>query len=115
MIIISFWQDRHGHFRGFKMEGHAEFDEFGKDILCAAVSALAQSTVLGLKEVLKCRISLEQKRGFLRCCLDDVPDDYSTLLFKTLYLSILSISEDYKKYLKVCLIDSREVGMHDQN
>lgn len=34
--------------RGFKITGHADYDESGKDIVCAAVSMLAYTTVNSL-------------------------------------------------------------------
>lgn len=35
MIKIDFFKD------GYKVEGHAEYEEYGKDIVCSAVSAIA--------------------------------------------------------------------------
>ncbi len=34
---------------GFKMEGHAEYAEHGADIVCSAVSAISQATLMALK------------------------------------------------------------------
>ena len=31
--------------------GHAEHDEYGKDIVCAGVSAIVQTTILGLEAI----------------------------------------------------------------
>lgn len=31
-----------------KVEGHANYDEHGKDIVCSAVSAITQTALLGL-------------------------------------------------------------------
>ena len=35
-------------FKGFEITGHADYDEHGKDIVCAAVSMLAYTTVNSL-------------------------------------------------------------------
>lgn len=31
--------------------GHAEYDEYGKDIVCAGVSAIVQTALLGLEAI----------------------------------------------------------------
>lgn len=31
--------------------GHAEYDEYGKDIVCAGVSAIVQTAILGLEAI----------------------------------------------------------------
>lgn len=36
-----------------KIKGHAEYAEHGKDIVCAAVSAILQTAQLGLSEIAK--------------------------------------------------------------
>lgn len=39
MIKINFYKN------GFQVSGHAEFDEYGKDILCSAVSAIIMGSL----------------------------------------------------------------------
>lgn len=36
--------------KGFAMNGHAEFDSSGKDILCSALSATSQMTINGIAD-----------------------------------------------------------------
>jgi uncharacterized protein YsxB (DUF464 family) len=33
------------------IKGHANYDQYGKDIVCAGVSAIAQTAVLGLESI----------------------------------------------------------------
>ena len=40
---------------GFSAHGHADFDEHGKDIVCAAVSAVLQAARLGLEHTMRPR------------------------------------------------------------
>ena len=43
--------------------GHADFADYGEDIVCAAVSAVLQAARLGLSEFTGCEIGVEQKSG----------------------------------------------------
>ena len=48
-----------GCITGFEVKGHAGFAEAGQDIVCAAVSALTQSTLNGLRSVLKAPVMFD--------------------------------------------------------
>ena len=58
MIRIKMEKDRQGRLCGFIVEGHADYAEEGSDIVCAAVSALTQTALLGI-----IRYAGEAKRG----------------------------------------------------
>ena len=45
MITISIYKNAEGIYNGFKVLGHAGFDDKGKDIVCAAVSVLVINTI----------------------------------------------------------------------
>ncbi|MCH4123467.1 MAG: ribosomal-processing cysteine protease Prp [Levilactobacillus sp.] len=52
----------------FQITGHADSGEYGQDIVCAAVSVLAITTVNGLQRVAKIPVSVDnrdQAGGFL--------------------------------------------------
>ncbi|HAI21270.1 MAG TPA: ribosomal-processing cysteine protease Prp [Clostridiales bacterium UBA8153] len=49
MVTVVVERDGEGRILGFSMSGHAGFAEAGRDIICAAVSAVAQTAVLGLR------------------------------------------------------------------
>ncbi|MFC6275068.1 ribosomal-processing cysteine protease Prp [Levilactobacillus tangyuanensis] len=52
----------------FQITGHADSGEYGQDIVCAAVSVLAISTVNGLQRIAKIPVEVEnrdQAGGFL--------------------------------------------------
>ena len=51
MIRIKMEKDRQGRLCGFIVEGHADYAEEGSDIVCAAVSALTQTALLGIMPV----------------------------------------------------------------
>ena len=49
------------------MEGHANAAEYGKDIVCASISILAQTAVLALYELLDIDVIYEMEEGWLSC------------------------------------------------
>jgi len=53
----------------FEVVGHAEYDEPGRDLVCCAVSAIVQTTVLGLLDVANIPVVWEQRKGYLSCIL----------------------------------------------
>lgn len=110
MTDIKFFK-KDGIFVGFECSGHTGFDINGKDILCATISGLTQSIVLGLKDV--CKINIKFKRqersGYILVELpkniNDNQLDKSQVLFKTLYLSIKDLCEGYSNYISMEVIE----------
>lgn len=51
MIAITVYRDRERDIHGFSIQGHAQSAPEGKDIVCAAVSAIVQTAIFGLSEV----------------------------------------------------------------
>ncbi len=84
--------------------GHACFAEHGKDIVCAAVSALCQGTLLGLKKVLKINpeVVVDRKKSIISfdlLNLNNIEIDNAQILLKTLELSLKDILIGNEKYL----------------
>lgn len=49
MIKVKF--NTNGDTKSIEISGHAEFDEYGKDIVCASVSTIFQLTIMGLEKL----------------------------------------------------------------
>ena len=47
------------------IKGHAEYDDYGKDIVCAAVSSMAITTVNGIISLDE-SVDYEENNGFLK-------------------------------------------------
>ena len=56
---VAFYRRMDGALIGFRAEGHTGYAEAGSDIVCAAVSALTQSTLNGLRSVLKAPVMFD--------------------------------------------------------
>lgn len=73
----------------------------GRDIVCAAVSALTQAAVLGIDEVVRCPAMVEEGEGYLACnvwCPRRVEPEVlrgAQVILETTYLALKDISEQY--------------------
>ena len=104
MIKVSFKYDHNNDPVGFICTGHAGFAAFGKDIVCAAVSALVINCVNSISHLTSSVFDLEsdEKKGHIRCVLGDDPSSDAKLLMKSLELGINAIINDEgSKYVKL--------------
>ncbi len=108
MIYVLFCRaQRDGEaLESFEVRGHAGYEDAGRDIVCAAVSALAQSTVIGLAEVAKCEPQIEVADGFLQCRLNSaelpLPEQGDAqVLMETFRLAITDIQRQYPDRIRV--------------
>lgn len=95
---------------GYEIKGHSNYGKYGEDIVCAAVSILAQNTVNSILEISKLReedYKLEiDNDGFLKFILNESlleSEEYNTIeaLLRSLEIGIKSISENYPKNVKI--------------
>jgi len=105
MVEVNFKQDDDGLWRGFHVSGHAGHSVKGEDIVCAGISAVTQTAVLGLKSYLSVqRLSLSKKSGFLNCIIHDSKDaEVSEVqaILQSAYLGLKAMEESYAGYLTV--------------
>ena len=89
---------------GFELTGHADQGAYGEDIACAGISAIAQTALLGITDVLKLDAAWSQQEGHLRCELnrETAPEDRekAAVVFDTMVAGLSSLKEAYPKSLK---------------
>ncbi len=100
MIVAEFFR-KNGEITGFKVSGHAGYDMFGKDIVCAGVSALTQSALLGLDRCAKRRFDLDIASGKLTMDLEGKPDTLTQAILETMFLGLVEIAGNYPKSVRV--------------
>lgn len=81
-----------------QIEGHAEYDIKGKDIVCSAVSALSQSVLMALKEIKDVEV-LQIDNFFLFQITEN--NEITDTMFSVLKIGLLEISEQYPNHVKV--------------
>jgi uncharacterized protein len=84
--------------------GHADFDDYGRDIVCSGVSAISQTILIGITEVLKADVlvSVDQGDMSLSLCRSSKQDiDDCQILLETMRLGLLSMEKGYGDYINV--------------
>lgn len=115
MTRLEFYKAKDGHgWQGFRAFGHTGFAGHGEDIVCAAVSALTQTAVLGLQEVvaIDCLVQVDERKGSLLCLLpDSLPQEdwkQAQLVLDVLYVGLVATEEEYGKHVSVKEVPYRE-------
>ena len=104
-VIIYYCDD--SLLKGYTVKGHADMHGQGEyDLVCASVSALAQTALLGLDAYLSVSPHWEiDEDGHLECWLPeeitDAEREKAEVIVHTMELGVLSIQEAYEKALKV--------------
>ena len=81
------------------IKGHANYDEYGKDIVCSAVSAIGVGGLNAIKEITGVDPDYKLDEGFINMKFNN--DETSQTIAKTLYVQLLSIEQSYGKYIKI--------------
>ena len=100
MIEIVF-KAKDNRVQGFSVTGHANTAPHGHDIVCAGVSALTQTALLGLGEHLKKDIAYKAEAGDLFLDLKEEPDELTDAILKTMKLGLKEIEKLYPKIVKI--------------
>ncbi len=85
---------------GFSVQGHAGLQKKGNDIVCAAVSILAQTAVLALENIAGIRQDIKQEEGVLSSIFqcDSIEDEERKAIEVILYTTLLGLMEMRKQY-----------------
>jgi len=93
---------------GFECKNHSGYAESGKDIVCAGISSITQTAVLGLENIakVKCDVQIDQKKGYLSVQIAQ-KDINSTnfknaqIILQTMLCGLEDLSEQYPKNIKL--------------
>ena len=110
MIKISIYKDAENLITGFKLEGHANFSEYGSDVVCSAVSALVINTINSIESFTSDQFELEQdeKDGMMEFHVDSPMSSNANLLICSLALGLQGVVDEYSsKYIKIIQVDSK--------
>ena len=92
-------------FTRFDVIGHAGFATHGTDIICASVSAIAQTAVLGLIRVANIELVIEKKQGLLKV---EIPRKYFdtkeleiSIVIGTMLEGIRDLQKQFPKHINL--------------
>lgn len=93
MILIQMYDN------GFIIDGHAGYAEPGKDIVCAAVSAISQTCAMSIENLTEDECISKQDNGYMKIkCIN--PGSDTILLLRAFETGARAISENYKKFVR---------------
>lgn len=94
MIVVEIDQS------GITVDGHAGYAEKGKDIVCAAVSVLAQTLIASLEAFTEDRVTHVQHDGYMRIDYKNL-SEHGQLLIDSFFIGICRVAEGYPEYLTI--------------
>jgi uncharacterized protein YsxB (DUF464 family) len=110
---VTFMKRSDGALIGYTACGHSGYAEAGADIVCAAISALTQTTLNGLKNVLKAPVMFDQDDdgAFIEAILTPEASDeqvrQAQLLLVTLLEGLQAIQRSYPRNLRIIFKERR--------
>jgi uncharacterized protein YsxB (DUF464 family) len=102
MVKVTINRNHKNQITDFSAKGHAEYDKYGNDIVCAAVSAILQTAIFGLSEKLALDIDVNTDDGWLNCNLEgyEAQKDVS-LILEVMVIGLEKTAESYPDNLKL--------------
>ncbi len=105
---------RSGAYDGYRVEGHTGYAHAGADIVCAAVSALAQTTLNGLENVLRAPVHSRVDERMALIEVELKPEataqqrSQAQLLLVTLLEGLQAIGRGYPRNVRIIIEERRE-------
>lgn len=106
MILVRIERRHDGTISGYSVDGHAEYDEPGKDIVCAGASTIAVGTYNAIESLLGLKPRYQMHNGLMRVELDGLELDSETqqqlnLLLESMIVMYRTIEQTYGEYIAV--------------
>ena len=90
-----------GKLTAFSLSGHAGYDEFGKDIVCASVTSAVQMTANAITEVLKVKADVKVLDNQINMKLPQNCPQEAFSFMDALLLHLEILAEDFEGTIKV--------------
>ena len=113
MIDVLLYTNRADEYVGFQMKGHAEYAQYGQDIVCSAVSALVINTINSVEQFTEDAFesTVQEEDGVVCFAITSRPVSASSkLLLNSLALGLQGIEAQYgKKHVNIHFKRKQEV------
>ena len=94
MIAVSVRKD------GITVDGHANYAEAGKDIVCAGVSALVQGLIRSVESLASDKIEYEISPGRADIHYRDL-SDAGKLLIDSFFIGVCAIADEFPDHIRI--------------
>ena len=85
---------------GITVKGHANYAVSGSDIVCAGVTALAQTLIKSIKDLTDDKIEYEISPGRVDIKYGNLSEKSKTLV-DSFFIGICMIAEEFPKYVRI--------------
>lgn len=103
MLEVTFYRDAHDRFAGFAACGHADFAQYGQDIVCAAVSAILQAARFGLEHYAGGGLEATQQPGELRIVWEESTSELESVqaIVTAAELAVTQVARRFPEHVRV--------------
>ena len=85
---------------GFKISGHANYDEYGKDIVCASVSSIVITSINMALSLDETSVKASDKSGLIEASVLK-QDEIINKVFVNMVNMLEELEKDYSKNIKI--------------
>lgn len=98
-VVVKKQQER---ILSITVKGHAQSDEYGRDLVCAGVSTACTGVANQLVKIgfLENFGSLELKEGYFKICVTQLNEEAQVIL-ETLETILETVEDNYNQYIKI--------------
>lgn len=102
MIAVEILYDG-SNIKGFTVEGHAEYAQYGEDIVCSSVSILTIGTINSIIRMCKKEIKIEQDDGYIQVLLPKriMKKDEARILLTSMLYNLKDLEQNYPNNIQV--------------
>ncbi len=96
MTEITFYLSESGEILGFRSEGHAGYAECGKDIFCAAISALVTNTINSIHALTDDELDVDAnpEEAYIDAYFFGATSEKAQLLMESLRMGLTDIADE---------------------
>lgn len=99
MIRIKI-QTKNKQFQKITFRGHAFYDDYGKDIVCAGVSSIMTTTINGIIQLNQSAITYHQKEDGIELIVEK-EDNTTQILLENMISLLKELENTYPKNIKI--------------
>ena len=93
---------------GFSISGHAMFDDYGRDIVCASVTSATQLTCNAITEILGVKATVNVLENEIKLTLPKSSPKEVVDFLDALFLHLEILSEEYKGTIKLKVLEVQQ-------
>lgn len=96
-VLISV---KDNNIKQINIKGHADYDDYGKDIVCSSVSSITITTVNAILMFNKNYVSYNEKKDNFEIIINE-NNDITNKLIQNMINLLTELSQDYPKNIKI--------------